>query len=278
MSENESYKEPGAAEGDGGAKEAADEVLREQVRKAKVAAKAAKKDEKKVRTKDNGLAHVIVKFLQSQNTALAVLLARLVARNTPADFLLNLLSLGDPEIIQLIKKANSDPVASGNEENLNSNETVNQKYLTEPTEESSRNLNDSEEIISEELKKQTTDLQISDDNFDLDRLPEEAKNEINRWIAALAQSANATPEKILIALREPKSRVTNSAIQIMAFLLRDFLAKFSLNFNFEKIHDFSDFTLSGILTRIEARHKSLLLNSGDEDNGGEDNDEDEDED
>lgn len=70
------------------------EQFNERYRQAQAAIKQIKKEEKKKKVQDDSLAQIIVQFLQAKNrTALFLLISRLVARNTPSDFILALIAL-----------------------------------------------------------------------------------------------------------------------------------------------------------------------------------------
>jgi len=81
-------------EGTGGVSEQASEQAQQRFAASQQAAKQQAKDEKKAKKRDDSVAQVIIQFLtDAQKTHLAVLIARLVARDCPTTFVLAVLSL-----------------------------------------------------------------------------------------------------------------------------------------------------------------------------------------
>lgn len=78
----------------GGVSEVAREQAAQRFAASQQAGQQQQKDEKKAKKRDDGVAQVIVQFLtDTQKTHLAVLIARLVARDCPSPFILAVLSL-----------------------------------------------------------------------------------------------------------------------------------------------------------------------------------------
>ena len=77
-----------------GVSEAAREQASQRFAASQQAAQQQQKDEKKAKKRDDGVAQVILQFLtDTQKTHLAILIARLVARDCPSPFILAVLSL-----------------------------------------------------------------------------------------------------------------------------------------------------------------------------------------
>lgn len=89
----------------GGVSEAAREQAAQRFAASQQAAQQQQKDEKKAKKRDDGVAQVIVQFLtDTQKTHLAVLIARLVARDCPSPFLLAILSLINTRCTETLKE------------------------------------------------------------------------------------------------------------------------------------------------------------------------------
>jgi hypothetical protein len=79
------------------------EQFQERQRQAAAAAQKAKAEEKKAKAQDDALARLISQFLKNgKRSAHFLLLARLLARNIPSDFLLATIALIEPSIEEYI--------------------------------------------------------------------------------------------------------------------------------------------------------------------------------
>ena len=92
------------AEGGSGVSEQAKEKLQEEIRKAQAQQKRDQKDEKRAKKKDSKLGDFIRKFIKDKDDRMALLISRLVERNVPSTFILGLLSLIYPEVLEVIEK------------------------------------------------------------------------------------------------------------------------------------------------------------------------------
>jgi hypothetical protein len=84
----------GGEGGTGNVSEGISEQAKEQFAAAQAAMQQIRKEEKKAKKRDDGVAHMILQFLSdTQRTHLATLIARLVSMNCPSPFILAILSL-----------------------------------------------------------------------------------------------------------------------------------------------------------------------------------------
>ncbi|HVW66762.1 MAG TPA: hypothetical protein VHA78_03440 [Candidatus Peribacteraceae bacterium] len=84
----------GGEGGTGNVSEGVSEQAREQFAQAQAAIQQVRREERKAKKKDDGVAQVILQFLtDTQRTHLATLIARLVAIDCPSPFILAILSL-----------------------------------------------------------------------------------------------------------------------------------------------------------------------------------------
>ncbi len=101
MSDFESFGSLAPDEGEGGGIEELSEEAKQRFAGAHAKTKAARKKEQKSRKRDSQVAGAIGKFMKDNTTSyLAVLLARLIERNCPAEVILALLSLIDEESLK----------------------------------------------------------------------------------------------------------------------------------------------------------------------------------
>jgi hypothetical protein len=91
------------SEGEGGTSESISEAAKQRFAGAQQALQQIRKEEKKARKRDDGVAHVILQFLtDEQRTHLATLISRLVAINCPSHFILAILSLINPQCAEVV--------------------------------------------------------------------------------------------------------------------------------------------------------------------------------
>lgn len=96
----ENFRPDEAGEGGGGVSEAAAEAAAEERRQAAAAAQKSKKEERKIKRRDHKLAAILEFFIHGmgRDDKIAILLTRLLQRNTPVSVLLSVLVLNYPEV------------------------------------------------------------------------------------------------------------------------------------------------------------------------------------
>lgn len=212
-----------------GMSEAAFEALREKMKAAAAQIAAIKREEKKQKKKEEELLRILLRFVKnSHKTELTLLISRVLEQNLPANFVLAVILLGNEDIQREIGSylMLGSPQADNSEE----------KALT---------------FFSE------TD----------DTLPLKIKIEIDRWIKNMLSQAEETPQKLLktsydIEMIElPKESEYSDqkyeekkvpkaiVVQLLAFVLRDFLLQNRISEPYSKLFEFAKFIFTGILNK-----------------------------
>lgn len=198
---------------EGGAKaaETSDEVFRDKIRKTQKAQKALKKAEGKARAKDDRLAKVIGKFLQTQsNTSVMLLISRCLDHNIPAGLILGILALVEVEA---------------------------QKEFEVVLGESAQLL-EAPEIGNRALVKSG-------------EFPPEIKQALDVWSFGLLEFGLTQPTRLLATAISPEGEIFPSLLQLNTFIIRDFLEEKKVEIEFKKIEEFAEFVLHSILGKIK---------------------------
>jgi hypothetical protein len=207
---------------------AALEQLREKMAAAAAQIAQIQKEEKKQKKKEYDLLKILLKFVKSsQKKDLTLLISRVLEKNIPANFILAIILLGNKEIQQEIGKylMLNDPEAS------------------------------EKALIFFGEKDETLPLKI--------------KIEMDNWIKTLILQAQEKPEKLLktaykiefIELEKEydfedtkykeKKSIHKVLIQLIAFIVREFLESHKITEPYSKLRDFSEFILKGMLTKVQ---------------------------
>ncbi len=210
----------------GGAKaaEISDKVFRDKIRKSQKAQKALKKAEGKARAKDDRLAKVIGKFLQTQsNTAVMLLISRCLDHNIPAGLILGILALVEAEAQKEFE------VVLGESSQL----------LTAP------------EIENRELVKSG-------------KFPPEIKNALDVWSFGLLEFGLTQPTRLLATAISPESKIFPNLLKLTAFILRDFFEEKKFEIEFSKTEEFAEFVLRSVLGKIKQQFEQTAELSDEE--------------
>lgn len=188
-------------------REMSDEQFREEMRKAQAALQQLWQEEGKSRAQDFNLAQIIIRFLsQPENTDLFLLISRVVSQDIPSELILAVISL-------------TDPVAAKQVRSL---------------------------LTTSERSTALTPVSVGH----MESLNPETRKEIDQWILTISQAAMQKPQRSLESLLKRRRaevpyggeplvhEVTPSIVQLSAFVLRNYLARQKLNFDFNILHDF----------------------------------------
>ena len=198
-------------ESGGKAAEISDEVFREKMKKTQKSQKALKKAEEQARAKDERLAKVIGKFLQTQsNTAVMLLIARCLDQNIPAGLILGILALVESEAQKEFE------VVLGESAQLLEAPRVENRTL----------------MKSQEFQP-------------------EIKQALDVWSFGLLEFGLTQPTRLLATSISPEDKLFPSLLKLNTFIIRDFLEKRNLNLEFTKIEKFAEFVLQGVLEKIK---------------------------
>lgn len=181
-------------------KEMSDEQFKEAIKKGQQKAQQIKKEEGKSKKNDDKLSNIIIAFLNDKkNTDLFLLISRNVAQDVTSALIIAILSLIDQN-----------------------------------SESELYNLLKSSDII--ENKHALTVYEKS--NFGL--LSDRQKKDIDAWTNNIYKLSLSNPHKTLnsILLKDVKKELSNSLIQLSAFILRKYLFSQNINIDFQEIYDF----------------------------------------
>ncbi len=217
--------------------EASFEKLREQMAAAAAQIQAIKKEEGKQKKKEDEIHKILLHFVQtSQKTDLTTLIARVLAENLPANFILAIILLGNPEIQQKTGQFLMLKPGEGSAEEMGP--PLNEKALIFFTQEDAS-------------------------------MPLKLKIEIDNWIKNILLQADENPQKLvktgyeirMIELEKenhyddteyrqekiPKDVV----VMLMTYILFDFLADHDQQESNSKLREFCRFIYTGILKKTE---------------------------
>lgn len=195
--------------------EQSDEQFREEMRQTQAAVKQLQKEEGQAKAQDNNLAGIIVQFLgQPQNTDLFLLISRMVAQNVPSEFILAMISLIDEAAHQEV----TSYLTAGK--------------LTNPIESTALTIHPKTEFTS---------------------LPPEHKGVIDAWVKQLNESALHKPHRILETLiqRRPTTALAEAPVQLGAFILRRYMEKYQVEYDFDHLRDFFQSVILEIIKNAE---------------------------
>lgn len=194
------------------------EKLQERMRAAAAQMAAARKQEGKQKQKEEELLKILLAFIQnSQKTTLVLLISRCLEKNLPANFILATILLGNPEI----------QASTG-------------KFLLPQN---------SHEQLSDAQSQALTFFGQNDQ-----ALPLRQKIELDHWIKNLLEQAGENPEKLLRTTYDfnaPDTKIiTAPLIKLTHYVLRDYLESHEHDEDEDKLEQFTEFILTGILDRI----------------------------
>ncbi len=217
--------------------EAAFEALRERMAAAAAQIAAIKKEEGKQKKQEDELLKILLKFVKtSSKTDLVLLISRVLEQNIPANFILSIIVLSNPEIhaevghFKVLDHAGSTAGA-------------------------------------DDATPQKNALVFFNSNDDT--LPLKVKIELDNWMKNLLLQAEENPQKLIktayeIEMRElPKEwdfedpkyerieRVQPILVQIITSVMREFLEQNNITEPFEKLYDFAKFIITGILNKTK---------------------------
>ena len=219
MSDFESFN-PG--EGGESYDPAALERFKEKVKKNAAFIAAVRKGEQKQKVKEDRLAKILLKFIQSnQKSALLMLAAKLLQENIPASFILSIILLGNEEVqMELKKEAQADlpQLAAG--------ETA------------------ARSTVSSEFSIITA--------FSDQSLPLKLKAEIDSWGRGIVESGSAAPFKILETALDANGAVKKIVIDCCANVLGDFIANNNgPQLGYETFYSFCEFLMKGVMRHLQ---------------------------
>jgi len=205
---------------DGGqASEAAREQARQKFAGAQQAMQQLRKDEKKSKKRDDGVAQVIIQFLtDEQRTHLATLISRLVAINCPSIFILAVLSLINEQC-----------------------STVVQEYLKE-TQGKAPEASDMLSVLPE-----------------TGALDAKSNARFLEWIGRMERVLSTDPQGILAALLIEEKSIDGTVLQLTSFVLEEFFESLGTKAQFEELQPVAAGILQSVFQPYVQEHLQRRL-------------------
>jgi uncharacterized protein YdiU (UPF0061 family) len=202
------------------------EKFKERIQAAAAQIAALKIGEQKQRKKEEKLIQILLKFVKTGTKKdIMLLIARLLEQNVPPLFILSIVSLGNEDL----KK-----------------ELAEEEKLTQP-----QNKQLSGEI-TRELQKEENSLSL----FGKDEsLPLKVRIEIDAWLKYVFEQAFEDPFRLMQTALDSEKSLILPIIQLPAFILRDFLEKYNQQADYEKLKEFTEFFLNGVMSKVEDKIK-----------------------
>jgi len=220
MSELESFS--GFDSGGEGMDTASFEKFKERMKAAAAQLKALAKGEQKQRQKEDELIRILLKFIKTgkkKNTLMLVL--RLLEQNVPAGFIVSILLISNQDMQEALglKMLPSAPELSvPGDSDI---ETLPDKYLEDST------------------------------------LPLSIKLAIDAWLQEIAKRAAEYPDRILKTVLDEEGLLKLPVTQLAVFCLRDFLEMENIEHSYDKLKDFVDLMLEGIIKKTKEQYANL---------------------
>lgn len=203
---------------------AAFEKFKERIKAASAQIKALKKAEKKKKEKEDQLIQILLQFVKtSKKQDIMLLIARLLELNIPTVFVLSIVLLGNKDIQE---KAGIALLTGQNRQVVGENRALS--------------------------------------FFDRGSvLPLEIKIEIDAWMKNMLTQALEYPHRMVETVYDEDGNLVLPLLQLTSFVLRDFLNDYQQEFNYEKLKEFSDFFINGIMKNVlEHIENQKELNEG----------------
>lgn len=208
------------------ASEEAKERFQERLAAAQKTLKQLKKDESKRKKQDNHLVKIITYFLQTAgNTSLANLVADLVEKNVPSDFILAILSLVDNQSKDaiLVKKS---------------------------------------QLLLQGAHSEETQVLVTLEENVFEKISPEIKQEIDSWFEHIYMIGKEETEKIMEKTLDADLEVNPNLLQLMASLLQRFLAKYGHNSEYSPIYEFIKLGLQKVYEKLQVEYAEKLQLEG----------------
>lgn len=235
-----------------GMSESAFEAFKQRMQAAAAQIAAIKKEESKQKQSEEELLRILLAFIKdSQKTDLVLLISRALEQNIPANFILAIILLSNEDIKRQVGERFYQLIsAAGGQDQAPS-------HLLHAG-------NPSTQSASPEDGSSLVFFTGHDSSF-----PLKMRIELDSWIKNMMLIAEQSPQKLIktaykiemIELpkeydyEEPKyeqSRSVKAALsQLAAFILREYFEQHSQEEDYNNLFTFSEFILSGILTKTE---------------------------
>lgn len=213
---------------------AAFDKFKEQMKKNAAFMAAARKSEQKQKEKEDKLAKILLKFIQSnQKSALLFLAAKLIQENIPPSFILSVILLGNDEIQEELRRETKDALQLPPGEAHDSVQTGRNHTQGQPD------------------PQATSEFSLIT-RFSDASLPLKVKAEIDAWGKGMFDAASATPFRIFETVILPGGALKKVVVDACANVLGDYLKTQSLPaIGYDSYFSFCEFLLHHIITALK---------------------------
>jgi hypothetical protein len=200
---------------------AAFEKFKERMKAAAAQLKALAAGEQKARKKEDELIKILLKFIKSgKKKDILLLVLRLLEQNVPAGFIVSLLVISNREM----------------------QEDLGLKMLPSGPEHDIPEDSDMETLPDRYLKESVLPLRV--------------KIAIDAWLHEIAKRAADNPEKIIFTILDGEGIIKLPVTQLAVFSLRDFLEQQEVESSYDKLKDFMDMMLEGIIKKTREQFEN----------------------
>ncbi len=245
MSEEGPSESAGPDEGVGGVSEEAAEAAAEDRKRTAQAAKTQRKQEKKMKKRDGKLADTIREYIRGtrQDDHMALLISRLLQRNTPSSIILAVMSLNDEGAIEVLEN-----------------------YL-----------DTEKDVLPDEIPEDQVSG-AAEESQALVEYGRELTQSLSAWTRRIFLHSSFHPMKSILALAHHHG-VDKNMIELTTNMIQQYFQSVGQDIQFDKIRQFSEFFWRDALKRL---HKLAddrgLLPEPSQDPMSDDDDEDDDDD
>lgn len=200
---------------------AAFERFKEKIKKNAAFIAAARKSEQKQKQKEDRLAKILLKFIQTnQKSGILMLAAKLLEENIPPSFILAIILLGNEEVQLELKR---------------------ETQLDAPQLEASKS---AEQTTATEFSLAT--------RFTDSSLPLKVKAEIDAWGKGILEAGSAVPFRVLETALTADGHVKKIVVDCAANVLDDFLAQNNAKeITFDSCFSFCEFLMQGVMQQLQ---------------------------
>lgn len=194
------------------------EKFKERIKAANAQIKAIKAGEHKQKAKEQKLIKILLLFVKNrQKRDIMLLITRLLELNMPASFILSVVILGNEKIMKDIEK----------------------EKILKPA------------ISTEDHADLEMDTKFSLSIIDSDQtLPLKLKAEIDKWMKNILNQALEHPRRILNLIGDAEGQGRLLLIKLFVLILRDYLKQVSHESDHDKLKNFGEFFINGIVEKI----------------------------
>lgn len=200
---------------------AAFEKFKERMKAAAAQLKSLAAGEQKARKKEDELIKILLKFIKSgKKKDMLLLVLRLLEQNVPAGFIVSLLLISNRDM----------------------QEDLGLKMLPSGPEHELPEDSDIETLPDQYLKDSVLPLRV--------------KVAIDAWLHEIAKRASENPEKIIFTVLDEEGIIKLPVTQLAVFSLREFLEGQKVETSYDKLKDFMDMMLEGILKKTREQFQN----------------------